>query len=98
MRTMLLALLLVAIPSLAAAQERTDTDATVPPVELQSSIDQTQLTTPDLAPVEVAPDRDVEARSAPADDAAAAQEVGSRQFWTIVLAVVVGGIIVAVLM
>ena len=98
MRTMLLALLLAALPSLAAAQERTDTDADVPPVELQSSIDQTQLTTPDLAPVEMSTDRDVETRTTPTEDAAAAQEIGSRQFWTIVLAVVVGGIIVAVLL
>lgn len=102
MRTLIAALLLIAIPTFAAAQERADPiDMATPTVQLEQSTPAPAGPAP-AAQVDVI-DRDVdtpveaEARTAPVDDVVDIQEPGSRNWWWIVGAVVVGGLIVALL-
>ncbi|HSH44760.1 MAG TPA: hypothetical protein VK966_02835 [Longimicrobiales bacterium] len=98
LRTTLVALTLVALPTLTVAQESTDLTEPAPSAALEISVDRPDFTAPDLQPVDLATERDVEDRDALADDEAAAQDLGDRGFWKIVLAVVIGGVILAVLL
>lgn len=97
MRTILSLVLLLAIPAFATAQEADVMDAT-PVVEMQQS-NTTVTSAP--APVDVeAQDADIEVQSQdlPTQDAAEMQEPGSRQWWWLVGAIVVGGLLVALIL
>lgn len=105
MRTMIALLLVLAIPTFAAAQQQADpVDDVQPVVEMQESA---------VAPTDAAPaanasatdamdaagaDVEVETRAVPVEDAAEMQELGSRSWWWVVGAVVVGGLILAVIL
>ena len=100
MRFILATILMLAIPAGLNAQQAAEADQLdAAPVQLEQSV-----TTQDAAhgPVspEATPDADVsvDAADAPADNAAALQEPNSRQWWYIVGAVVIGGLIVALLL
>lgn len=97
MRTLLSLVLLLAIPAFATAQEADVMDAT-PVVEMQQS-NTTVTNAPATVDVE-AQDADIEVQSQdlPTQDAAEMQEPGSRQWWWLVGAIVVGGLIVALLL
>lgn len=99
MRTTLIALLALAIPSVIASQESADLAEDAPRIQIEQTTDAAESPAPDFDRVDLDAERDadVENRTTTADDAAV-QEPGSRNFWYIVLAVVIGGIIVAVLL
>lgn len=97
MRTVLSLVLLLAIPAFASAQEADVLDPT-PVVEMQQS-NTTVTSSPAAVDVE-ARDADVEVQSQdlPIQDAAEMQEPGSRQWWWLVGAIVVGGLLVALIL
>lgn len=95
MRVLLTAIILLALPAALTAQEAADE---IPAeVQLQQSVS-TDLAEP--APSEVVPSIDPAIESADAAEEAAAvvQDPGSRSWWYIVGAVVVGGLILALLL
>lgn len=99
MRTLVATLLFLAIPTFAAAQQQSDALGETPVVELQQS--QTPAPTAATSSVDAeTADTEVqmENRTTQADDVAAMQEPATRQWWYLVGAIVVGGIILAVLL
>ncbi|HUG39840.1 MAG TPA: hypothetical protein VMM12_05120 [Longimicrobiales bacterium] len=99
MRTTLIALLALALPTVLTAQEASELDGDAPRVQIEQTTDAAESPAPALDRVELDAERTVDAENRTSTaDAAAVQEPGSRQFWYIVLAVVVGVIIVAVLL
>ncbi len=96
MRTLVAVMLFLAIPTFAAAQQATDAVEAAPVVELQQSTAPTTAAAVDAeAP---APDIQLETQSSQADQPAAMQDPATRQWWYLVGAIVVGGIILAVLL
>lgn len=97
MRTLLTAVLLLAIPAFATAQD-SDVLDTAPVVEMQQS--NTAMTSAPAAVEVEAQDADVEVQTQdlPSQDAAEMQEPGSRQWWWLVGAIVVGGLLVALIL
>lgn len=100
MRTTLIALLALALPTVLTAQEASELDGDAPRVQIEQTTDAAESPAPALDRVDLDAERTVDAenRTSTADEAAAMQEPRSRNFWYIVLAVVVGGIIVAILL
>lgn len=94
MRVLITALLLLAMPAFGYAQEQGDATDLTPQVEMQQTV-QDAGTDADLDAVDT--ERTVETRDAPAEDAAV-QDPTTRRWWWIVGAVVLGGIILAVLL
>lgn len=97
MRTLLSLVLLLAIPAFASAQQADVLDTT-PVVEMQQS--NTAATSGPAAVDVEAQDADIEVQSQdlPTQDAAEMQEPGSRQWWWLVGAIVVGGLLVALIL
>lgn len=95
MRTLVALMLILAIPTFAAAQQAAEPADATPVVELERSTPEANSAVETYAP---ASDVEVEKRDAPVEDAAAMQEPGSRQWWWLVGAIVVGGIILAVIL
>lgn len=100
MRTSIAALLFLAIPTFAAAQQQADPVDVTPAVQLEQSTPTPASPAPAVNAVE-ADVRDaeveVEARDTQVEDVTEMQEPGSRNWWWIVGAVVVGGLIVVLL-
>lgn len=98
MRTLIAVLLVLAIPTFAAAQQQADPLDVAPTVQLEESTPAPASPAPAIDAVQAdAPDAAVEARTTPVDDVGEMQEPGSRNWWWIVGAVVVGGLIVVLL-
>lgn len=95
MRTLVALMLVLAIPTFAAAQQAADPADATPVVELERTTPEANTTVERVAP---ATDVEVEKRDAPVEDAAAMQEPGTRQWWWLVGAIVVGGLILAVIL
>lgn len=100
MRTIVLILTFLAVPALAVAQQPVDldTDAAPPQVELQQTT--TQATAPADA-IDIDDARTVPAtaeRNMDVDDTALQAGPESRSWWWLVGAIVVGGIILAVIL
>lgn len=96
MRTLLSLVLLLAIPAFASAQEADALDAT-PVVEMQQS--NTVTSGPAAVDVEAQDaDNEIQSQDLPTQDAAEMQEPGSRQWWWLVGAIVVGGLLVALIL
>ncbi|MBW3552759.1 MAG: hypothetical protein KY466_04565 [Gemmatimonadetes bacterium] len=100
MRFILACILVLAIPAGVSAQQADQGDPSdAAPVQLEQTV-----TSEDAAPGPVAPaastdsERSVESADAPAENAAVLQDPGSRQWWWIVGAVVVGALIVALVL
>jgi hypothetical protein len=91
-------LLLLAFPTFASAQQA-DAVEEAPVVELQQSTPSPSVDPASAHAEAPAPDVEVQSRDIPAESPAAAmQEPGSRQWWYLVGAIVVGGLILAVLL
>jgi hypothetical protein len=98
MRTLVAVMLMLAIPTFATAQQADDPVDINPVVEMERS-----TTAASSAPAAVdadasATDVEVQTREAPVEDAATMQDPATRQWWWLVGAIVVGGIILAVLL
>lgn len=104
MRTIIGLGLLLALPTLAAAQQTAQSQEgdAAPVVELQQSVPAPAAAAPAAATshraIDTAPDAAVDAATAEAADVAMQAGPESRQFWYLVGAIVVAGIILAVLL
>jgi hypothetical protein len=102
MRMLATAMLFLAIPAFATAQQSTDALEAAPVVELQQSTAPSSLNAPaavDGVSAEApAPDVQLESQSSQADQPAAMQDPATRQWWYLVGAIVVGGLILAILL
>ncbi len=97
MRTLAPLFLLLALPTFAAAQQADVTDE-APVVELQQSTAAPTVSPASMNADAPAPDVEIQSRDIPAENPAAMQDAGSRQWWYLVGAIVVGGLILAVLL
>jgi hypothetical protein len=99
MRNLVLALVFLAVPTLVVAQQADPaTDLTVPTVELQQSTPATPAAT-DAAGAEPADQAPVDAQSETVTtDAAVMQDPTQPRWWWLVGAIVVAGIILAVIL
>ena len=96
MRFILASILVLAIPAGVAAQQSDLADAA--PVQLEQSVTSQDAASGPVAPTAATDsERAVESADAPAENAAL-QDPGSRQWWWIVGAVVVGALIVALVL
>jgi hypothetical protein len=102
MRTLVAVLLFLAIPTFAVAQQASDALEATPVVELQQSTSPTSVDVTPPSPTTqldaVDADLQVEAQATQANEAAAMQQGPDRQWWYLVGAIVVGGLILAVLL
>lgn len=98
MRTIIALVLLLAIPTFAAAQQQADPIDAAPVVELERSTPAPDAGGAALDAEAPETDLELETRDRPMEDAAAMQEPGSRQWWWLVGAIVVGGLIVALIL
>lgn len=97
MRTLVAVMLMLAIPTFAAAQQAPDALDAEPVVELERSTPEVNMTS-DMDAAAPVTDLEVEQRDAPVENAAAMQDPNTRQWWWLVGAIVLGGIILAVLL
>lgn len=102
MRTLVAVMLFLAIPTFAAAQQASDALEATPVVELQESTAPASVDATPASPTTQleASDTDLqmETQNTQADEAAAMQEPATRQWWYLVGAVVVGGLILYLLL
>lgn len=96
MRTLVAFILMLAIPTFAAAQQAPESLDAEPVVELERSTPDVNLTS-DMDAEAPVNDVEVEKRDAPLEDAAAMQDPNTRQWWWLVGAIVLAGVILAVL-
>jgi cytochrome c-type biogenesis protein CcmH/NrfG len=101
MRVLVLTLAFLALPALAMAQQATDLeDGTAPAVQLEQTTPQSQTAQAhnDIAELEAPGDRQVEAQSQTLADDAAMQQAPATSWWWLVGAIVLAGIILAVIL
>lgn len=102
MRTLVAVMLFLAIPTFAAAQQASDALDATPVVELQQSTAPASVDVTPASPTTQleASDTDVqmETQNTQAVEAAAMQDAPNRQWWYLVGAIVVGGLILAALL
>ncbi len=100
MRTLGTLLLLLAIPTFAAAQQADAADVAdlAPVVELEQSTPSPAVSPATVSADAPTPDVEIQSRDIPAEQPAAMQEPGSNQWWYLVGAIVVGGLIIALLL
>jgi cytochrome c-type biogenesis protein CcmH/NrfG len=100
MRVLVLTLAFLALPALAMAQQANGLgDVTTPEVQLEQTTPQSQATpaTSDIAEMEAPGDRQVEAQSQTVVNDAAMQQSPATNWWWLVGAIVLAGIILAVI-
>ena len=90
-------LLLLALPTFASAQQADVADE-APVVELQQSTASPTVGPADMSADAPAPEVEAQSRDLPDESPAAMQEPGSRQWWYLVGAIVVGGLILALVL
>lgn len=97
MRTLVAVMLMLAIPTFAAAQQAPDALDTEPVVQMERSTPDVDMTS-DMDAQAPVTNVEVEKRDAPVEDAATMQDPNTRQWWWLVGAIVLAGVILAVLL
>lgn len=97
MKTLVAFMLMLSIPTFAAAQQAPESLDAEPVIQLERSTPDVNLTS-DMDATAPVTDVEVEQRDAPVEDAAAMQDPNTRQWWWLVGAIVLGGIILAVIL